>query len=69
MMNHIKSTGNRFFNVSTFYPGQGNVTINCYLGTPVDIKPVLSNVTDGVSLWDLALTWTEVEGEGLEGQV
>lgn len=67
IMNHIRNSKERNFRVTTPYPGQGVITVECYLGTPIEFKPVHSTKYQGIVYWEFTLIWTEIEGESLEG--
>lgn len=64
IMSKIISSKSRFFNITTDFPGYDSLTLNCYLGTPVEFKTVYSNKT-GIKYYEFTLTWTEVEGTDL----
>lgn len=69
IMNHIRNNKERNFMVTTPYPGQDVITVNCYLGTPIEFRPVHSTKYRGIVYWEFSLVWTEIEGESLDGGV
>lgn len=70
IMKHIVESGERTFSITTDFPGYASpLTTTCYLGTPIEFKPVLSQNSTGVYLWSFTLIWTETVGIDLRKRV
>lgn len=61
----IKTQGTRYFNITTQFPGEGDITSVFYLGTPTNFDSILGTKANGIERWKVDLEWVEVEGTSL----
>jgi hypothetical protein len=53
------------FTITTEFPGEGDITMLCYLGTPTNFESLMGTYNSGITNWKLELHWIEKEGQAL----